>query len=300
MTIQDRINELKVKKNAVIFAHNYQLPDVQDIADYTGDSLALARLAPKVEEELIVFCGVRFMAETSKILAPWKKVIMPDYHAICPMAKMIDVEQVRELREQYPDAIFVAYVNTESDVKAEVDLIVTSANAVDVVREIPKSQRIVFLPDRNLGRYIGEITCRELIVYEGFCPTHERITREDIIQAKEKWPGALVVAHPECLESVLELVDYTGGTSGMIKFCRESDALEFIVATEQGMMHRLEMDAPGKKFYSPSDLNICPNMKKTTITKVLHSLETETYVVEVPDEIIETASRNIDRTFVSK
>jgi quinolinate synthase len=285
MTIQERIRDLKTAKNAMILAHNYQLPEIQDVADVCGDSLALARTAARLDCEMIVFCGVRFMAETAKLLSPEKKVLMPDYHAICPMAKMIDVETVRELREKYPDAVFVAYVNTTSDVKAEVDLIVTSANALEVINRIPEDKRIVFIPDRNLGSYLKIETGRDIILYEGFCPTHERIVKEDIDLARDKWPGAIVIAHPECRESVLEISDHIAGTSGMINFSRDSEHNEFIIATEQGMLHRLRTEVPDKKFYSPSELNICPNMKKTTIAKLLHSLETETVEVEIPEEI---------------
>jgi quinolinate synthase len=298
MTIQERIQELKREKNAVILAHNYQLPEIQDVADHVGDSLELARIAARTDEALIVFCGVRFMAETAKILSPEKKVIIPDYSAICPMAKMIDAPTVRELRKKHPDAVFVAYVNTTAEVKAEVDLVVTSANAVKVVADLPPEREVVFLPDRNLGIFIKHETGREVILYSGFCPTHQRILKEDILLAREKWPKALVVAHPECVGEVLELCDFIAGTSGMLKFCRESEATEFIIGTEQGMLHRLRKEIPGKKFYSPSELNICPNMKKTTMGKLLHAFETETVEVTVPDEIAKKAYHSLEHMLV--
>jgi quinolinate synthase len=298
MTVQQRIQELKREKNGVILAHNYQLPDIQDIADYTGDSLELSRIAARVDADLIVFCGVRFMAETAKILSPEKKVIMPEYSAICPMAKMIDGATVRELRKKHPNAVFVAYVNTTAEVKAEVDLCVTSANAVKVVEELPEGTEVVFLPDKNLGLYIRHETGKEVHIYEGFCPTHNRILKEDIMLARDKWPAALVVSHPECNPDVLEISDMIAGTSGMLKFCRESDASEFIIATEQGMLHRLRKEIPEKKFHTPSELNICPNMKKTTMAKLLHSLETETVEVDVPEEIARKAIRSLEHMLV--
>ena len=289
MSIQERIQQLKQEKHAVILAHNYQLPEIQDVADFSGDSLELSKIAARSDAELIVFCGVRFMAETAKILSPQKKVIMPDYSAICPMANMVDAATVRMLREKHPGAVFVAYVNTTAEVKAEVDLVVTSANALTVVASVPEGKDVVFLPDKNLGNYVRHETGKNVILYTGFCPTHCRILKEDILLAREKWPNALVVSHPECTTDVLALSDYVASTSGMLRFCRENPATEFIIATEQGMMHRLSKECPGKKFYSPSELNICPNMKKTTLPKLLHSLETETIEVELPDEIIEKA-----------
>lgn len=298
MSIQERIQELKHEKNAIILAHNYQLPEIQDLADVVGDSLELSKKAAKSDAELIVFCGVRFMAETAKILSPQKKVIMPDYSAICPMANMIDGATVRKLREKYPDAVFVAYVNTTAEVKAAVDLVVTSANAVRVVASLPEGRDVVFLPDKNLGKFVQHETGKNVILYTGFCPTHNRILKEDIILAREKWPNALVVSHPECTPDVLELSDHVASTAGMLKFCLENPAKEFIVATEQGMMHRLRKDIPGKKFYSPSELNICPNMKKTSLGKLLHSIETETIEVEVSDEIMKKAIHGLKHMLV--
>ena len=298
MTIQERIQDLKREKDAVILAHNYQLPEIQDVADHVGDSLELSKIAARVREDLIVFCGVRFMAETAKILSPDKKVIVPDYSAICPMAKMIDAETVRNLRREHPDAVFVAYVNTTAEVKAEVDLCVTSANAVKVVNELPSGKEVVFLPDKNLGKYIRQETGRTVHIYSGFCPTHNRILKEDILLARDKWPDALVVSHPECTPDVLELSDFIASTAGMLRFVRESKIRNFIIGTEQGMMHRLRKENPGKRFYSPSALNICPNMKKTTIAKLLHSLETETFEVDVPVEIRERAIKSLEYMLV--
>ena len=298
MTVQQRIQENKREKNGVILAHNYQLPEIQDVADYVGDSLELARIAARVDAELIVFCGVRFMAETAKILAPSRKVIMPEYSAICPMAKMIDAPTVRSLRMKHPKAVFIAYVNTTAEVKAEVDYCITSANAVRVVESLPEGTEVVFLPDKHLGRYIEHETGMKVHIYEGFCPTHSRILKEDILLAREKWPNALVVSHPECNQGVLELSDHITGTSGMLKFCSENDAKEYIIATEQGMLHRLRNETPDKIFYSPSELNICPNMKKTTIAKLLHAVETETVEVTVPEEIASKAIRSLEHMLV--
>ena len=298
MSIQERIQHLKQEKNAVILAHNYQLPEIQDVADFVGDSLELSKIAAKSDADLIVFCGVRFMAETAKILSPSKKVIMPDYSAICPMASMIDAATVRSLRQKYPDAVFVAYVNTTADVKAEVDLVVTSANAVRVVSEIPEGKDVVFLPDKNLGLFVRHETGRNVLLYTGFCPTHCRILKEDILLARDKWPNALVVSHPECTPEVLELSDFIASTAGMLKFCRENPGSEFIIASEQGMLHKLEKEIPGKKFHTPSELNICPNMKKSTLPKLLRSLETETIEVELPEEIIEKAIHGLRHMLV--
>ncbi|MCX6647084.1 MAG: quinolinate synthase NadA, partial [bacterium] len=250
MTIQERIQDLKHEKNAVILAHNYQLPEIQDVGDYVGDSLELSKIAARVECDLIVFCGVRFMAETAKILSPGRKVIVPDYSAICPMAQMIDPETVRALRLEHPDATIVAYVNTTAEVKAEVDLCVTSANAVKVVNDLPKGKEVVFLPDKNLGKFVRQETGKTVHIYSGFCPTHNRILKEDILLAREKWPDALVVSHPECTPDVLELSDHIASTAGMLKFIRDSKVRNFIIATEQGMMHRLRKENPGKRFYS--------------------------------------------------
>jgi len=298
MTIQERIQDLKREKDGVILAHNYSLPEIQDVADFVGDSLGLSRIAAGVDADLIVFCGVRFMAETAKILSPQKKVIVPEYSAICPMAKMIDAATVRKLRKKHPDAVFMAYVNTTAEVKAEIDICVTSANAVRLAEAIPKDKEIVFLPDKNLGKYMRHETGRKVTLYEGFCPTHNRILREDILLARDKWPNALVVAHPECIPDVLELADSIASTSGMIRFAQESDANEFIIATEQGMIHRLKKDIPGKKFHTPSELNICPNMKKTSIAKLMHSLETETVEITVPEEISKRAVKSLEHMLV--
>ena len=299
MTIQERIQDLKREKNGVILAHNYQLPEIQDVADYVGDSLELSKIAAKVDADLIEFCGVRFMAETAKILSPQKTVLMPDYGAICPMAAMIDGNIVRELRKKHPDAIFVAYVNTTAEVKAEIDICCTSANAVRLVRDLPKDKEVVFLPDKNLGKYVRHETGRKIHIYEGFCPTHVRILKEDILLARDKWPNALVVAHPECNPDVLELADHIASTAGMIRFVQKSDATEFIIATEQGMIHRLEQDVPGKKYHTPSELNVCPNMKKTTIAKLLHSLETGTIEITVPEDIAKRAVKSLEHMLVS-
>ncbi len=299
MTIQQRIQELKREKNAVILAHNYQLPEIQDVADHTGDSLELSRIAARVDADLIVFCGVRFMAETAKILSPEKTVVMPEYSAICPMAKMIDGAAVRGLRKKHPEAVFVAYVNTTAEVKAEVDLCVTSANAVSVVDDLPDGTEVVFLPDKNLGLYVRHETGKRVHIYEGFCPTHNRILKEDILLAREKWPNALVVSHPECKPEVLELSDFVAGTSGMLKFCKGNEAKEFIIGTEQGMLHRLRKELPDKKFHTPSELNICPNMKKTTIAKLMHSIETETVEVVIPQDIAERAYGALEHMLVS-
>ncbi|MFA5319992.1 MAG: quinolinate synthase NadA [Candidatus Omnitrophota bacterium] len=302
VNIGKKIQELKKKNNAVILAHNYQFPEVQDIADFTGDSLELSRIAAKTEADVIVFCGVHFMAETASILSPGKKVIMPDIQASCPMAGMLTREEMRELKEKHPGAVSVGYVNTSAAVKAELDVCCTSTNAVNVVKtvaeEMEKSGRrpeIIFVPDKYLASYVSAQTGIKLIAWDGFCPTHIKIRPEDIKREKKFHPGALVLAHPECLPSVISLSDAALSTSGMSKYARGSAAREFIIGTEVGIIYRLKKDNPGKEFYPASEAAVCPNMKRTTQEKVLCALETLKEEVKVPQDIRNRARRAIDR-----
>lgn len=283
--MQDELRKLAREKNALIIAHNYQRPEVQDAADFVGDSLELSRTAAGTDAEIILFCGVHFMAETAHILSPNKKVLIAELKAGCPMADMITADDVRELKSQHPGALVVAYVNTSAAVKAETDICCTSANAATVVANIPKEKEIIFIPDRNLGLYVEKKTGRQLIKWEGYCPTHEYITAPDVEGAREKHPGALVVAHPECLPEVQDIADAIESTSGMIRFCTASSAREFIIATEMGLNYRLQQENPDKKFHTPTQKAICPNMKMTTVRKALETLQQERYEIRLPEDI---------------
>ena len=289
----ERIDDLKRKRGAVILAHNYQLPEVQNIADYTGDSLELSRKAAATDANVIVFCGVHFMAETAKILSPDKTVLIPDLKAGCPMADMINAEELREFKAMHPGVPVVAYVNTSAEVKAESTICCTSANAVRVVESVD-SDTVLFVPDKSLGMYVASKVAKKVIPYSGYCPTHHRILAQDVIKAKREHPEALVVAHPECTFDVLALADGIESTSGMLRYVRESGAKEFIMCTERGLLHRLKIENPDKVFYNPSPLNICQNMKKITLEKVLWSLEDMRYEIQLSPEIIDKARHAIE------
>ena len=267
-----KILDLKKKKNAVILAHNYQLPEVQDIADFVGDSLGLSIEASKTKADIIVFCGVHFMAETAKILNPSKKVLMPDPKAGCPMANMITEAQVLNLRIQHPNAKIVCYINTTAAVKAESDICCTSGNAVEVVKSLG-TEEIIFVPDQYLGSWVEEQLGRKMVLWPGFCNIHVKILPEHIIEAKKKYPGALVMCHPECSPGVRALSDVVASTSKMIKY--PGRPASYIVATEIGILHQLKKKYPDKEFYPAYEGAICPNMKLTSLEKVLWCLEEE-------------------------
>lgn len=293
--IEDKIKELKKKRNAIILAHNYQLPEVQDVADFRGDSLELSRIAAKTDCQVIVFCGVHFMAETASILCPQKLVIMPDVSAGCPMANMITAEDLKKLKQEHPDAAVVGYVNTSAEVKAELDFCCTSTNAVAVVNALSDKKEIIFVPDKYLADYVSKQTKRSLISWNGYCPTHVKILPEDVIREKKFHPFAKVIAHPECLPQVVALADAALSTSQMVKFARQTQAKELIVATEVGLIYRLKQDNPTKEFYAASERAICPNMKRTTQEKILWALEELKEEVRVSDAIRLRARRAIDR-----
>jgi quinolinate synthase len=259
-----------------------------------GDSLGLSIEASKTGAKMIIFCGVRFMAETAAIICPDKKVVMPDVNAGCPMADMIKAEDVRKLKAEHPGAIVVAYVNTTAEVKAESDYCCTSANAVKVVEKL-KDKEIIFIPDKYLGDYVSRQTGKSMVLFNGFCPTHIKILPEHIKAAKQQHPKALVVVHPECLPEVIRMADKVASTGGMIKFAKESASTEFIIGTETGIIYRLQKENPSKKFYPATTLAVCPNMKKTTLEKVLWSLEEEETRITVPKEIASRAKLAIDR-----
>ena len=263
-SIQDKIRELKEKRNAIILAHNYQVAEVQELADFTGDSLELSIKAADIKKDLIVFCGVSFMAETAKILSPDKMVLLPAERAGCPMADMITGEELRGLKAKHPGALAVCYVNSTAEVKAECDIAVTSANAPRIVEGLPKERKIIFVPDKNLGAYVEMVTGRKLILWPGFCPTHARITPEDIRARRKEWPDALVLIHPECSSAALKEADEVLSTGGMCAFAKKSETRRFIIVTELGILHRLKTENPDAEFLPVTSNAICPNMKLTT------------------------------------
>ncbi len=291
----EKIGQLKAERGAVILAHNYQPGEIQDIADFTGDSLALSVKAAATDADVIVFCGVKFMAETAAILSPGKTVLLPDKNAGCPMADMITGEQLRELKRKNPGALVVCYVNSSAEVKAESDYCCTSANAVEVVESLPKNSRIIFVPDQHLGRFVVEKTGREMILWPGYCPTHAFVTEDDIKKARDAHPGAIVMAHPECTEPVKAVSDKLLSTGQMLKFARQSDAKRFIIATEAGIIHTLKKENPGKEFYPATTRAICPNMKRITLDKVLWSLEDMHYKITVPADIAARAKKSLEK-----
>lgn len=304
--VAEEINELRKKKNAVILAHNYQVPEVQDIADYVGDSLGLSQQAAKTDAEIIVFCGVHFMAETASIISPDKKVLIPDLDAGCSLSDTINLEQLKEWRSLHPKAVVVSYVNTSAEVKSETDYCVTSSNAVQVVNAIPKEKEILFLPDMFLGAYVAKVTGRKIHIWPGECHVHAGIKVQDIKEMKEEHPNAEMIVHPECgctTHYLYQCVDNGDlpkdirflSTGGMIKRTITSDADEFVVATETGILHRMRKENPDKKFYAANENAVCEFMKMITIEKVLRSLQEEVFEVDVPSEIAVKAKKSIDR-----
>jgi quinolinate synthase len=289
-----RIRALKEERDAVILAHNYQVPEVQDLADLVGDSLELSRAAADRDEAVIVFCGVDFMAQTAAILSPEKTVLLPAADACCPMAEMVTAGEVRVLRERYPGAAVVCYVNTTAEVKAASDICCTSANAVRVVRSLEEN-RVIFVPDRNLALYTARFTDKEIIPWEGFCSIHDRITPDDVREARNRYPGAEVIVHPECRPEVIDLADRIFSTSGMVRHVCESPREAFIIGTEVGILYPMQKRCPGKDCYPLTPKAICTNMKKTTPEKVLRALETMDPRITVPEEVARGARAAIER-----
>jgi quinolinate synthase len=292
--LQQRVLELKRELNAIIVAHNYQRPEVQDIADFVGDSLELARKSTEVEAEVIVFCGVHFMAETAAILNPTRTVLLAHPTAGCPMADMIDADDLREWKARYPQAAVVCYVNTTAAVKAESDICCTSANGSKVVESLPQEE-ILFIPDQHLGHYISTKTSKRLILYPGFCITHTRLKAEQVELAKQLYPDAKVIVHPECQAEVIALADAALSTSQMVRYTKESPAKTFLIGTEEGLLHRLRQQNPEKTFYLISNSLICPNMKKTRLESVIETMELRQNVVSVPEEVRVKAKLAIER-----
>lgn len=323
VSLQEQILKLKEQKRAIILAHNYQRDEVQDIADFVGDSLELSRTAATIDCSMIVFCGVHFMAESASILSPDKTVLLPEKEALCPMADMISVDSarpvrksfpgfdnppayvyppeftLRDIKERYPGVPVVAYVNTTAAVKAESDICCTSANVVKVIESLP-GDRVICIPDKNLSMWAQRNTKKTVIAWDGFCNVHERVTADDVRKVRAEHPNALVMAHPECRPEVLEMADHVTSTSGMLRFAKSSPAREFIAGTEIGLLHRLRKENPEKLFYPLRKDMICPNMKKTTLKSVLRAFQENTYLVRVPEHIRIPAKRALDRMLAIK
>lgn len=301
----EKINELKEKKNAVILAHNYELPEIQDVADFVGDSLGLSQMAAKTDAELIVFCGVHFMAETASIISPNKKVIIPDLNAGCSLADTINADQLRKWKAENPGAVVVSYVNTTAEVKAESDYCCTSSNAVKVIEAIPEERKILFLPDKFLGGYVKAMTGRDIQIWDGCCHVHEKIGEIELNKAEEMYPGAEILIHPECgcsTSCMLKTAVYSDcdnvnifSTEGMMNFVSESESEEFLVATEVGILHRMKKENPGKTFYPASENSVCEYMKMITPEKLYLSLLNEEFEVKVPAELADKARLPIER-----
>ena len=289
------INRLKKERDAIILVHNYQRAEVQEIADFIGDSFGLSQVAAKTNARTIVFCGVRFMAESAAILSPQKTILLPEEDADCPLADTINVDDLRALKAKHPNATVICYVNTSAQIKAESDICCTSANAVSIVNSLNGAKEIIFIPDYNLGHYVSKNTPRECILWPGNCPTHHRLTKEEILECKAKYPQAEVLTHPECVAEILEVSDHILGTGGMLKHAQRSPVKQFIIATEMGLVDRLERENPDKVFIIPSKKLICPNMKLTTLESVYESLLHNQHIITVPAEIREKANIPLSR-----
>lgn len=283
-----KIRELKKLKNAIILAHYYQIKEIQDIADYMGDSFGLSQKATSIDSDVIVFCGVKFMAESAGILSPDKTILLPEITAGCSLADMIDVEGLREMKRKYPDYSVVTYINSPAEVKAESDVCCTSSNALKIVEAL-ENDKILFVPDKNLGRYVAEHTEKDVIFWDGYCNTHYHIKIEDLKRIKEIYSGVPILVHPECRPEVVCLADYTGSTAGILKYIRKSELNTFIIGTELGIIQQLKKEYPEKNFIGLSPHLICHDMKKTNLKKVLNSLENEEYRIDLEDEVREKA-----------
>ncbi len=284
--------ELKRQRNAVILVHNYQSPEMYKIADYIGDSLGLSVKAAETDADIILFCGVKFMAETAKILSPEKTVLLPALSAGCSLADMATAKQLQETKKKYPDAAVVSYVNTNAEIKAMSDICCTSANAVQIVNSLP-NKRVIFLPDKNLGRYVQQHTDKEIILWNGYCFVHDKLDAGTLMEFKQQYPDAKIISHPECKEELLNISDYVCGTGGMAKFAKSDNSKNFIVVTECGMAEKLREDVPEKNFLS--FCNICPYMKSTTLPLVVRSLVSNTHEIALPEDVTANARKAINR-----
>lgn len=300
MNITDKINKLRKEKNAIILAHYYQVPEIQDIADFVGDSLGLAQQAAKTKADMIVFAGVHFMAETAKILNPNKLVVLPDMDAGCSLAASAPEKEFREFVNKYPDHKVISYINCSAAVKTMSDIICTSGNAVQIVESYPEDTKLIFAPDKNLGSYINSLTGRDMILWDGVCEVHDILTTEAVINLKSEHPDAKLIAHPECKATLLELADFVGSTSALLNFAKNDTAKKYIVATETGILYKMSQQSPDKEFLIvPSDetcnCNDCPYMKLNTIEKLLSALENEQPAIELPADVIEKARKPIEK-----
>lgn len=295
MSVIEKINQLKEAKKAIILAHYYCHDDVQEIADYIGDSFYLSKVAKETDAEIIVFCGVSFMGESAAILNPEKKVLMPDMAADCAMAHMVDLEKIEEMREKYEDLAVVCYINSTAEIKTYSDVCVTSANAVKIVKNLP-NQNIFFIPDGNLGRYVAEkVPEKNVILNTGYCPIHAAMTKESVLAAKAKYPNAKFLVHPECQKELLDEAEYIGSTSGIINFVEKDQSEEYIIGTEIGVLYELKKRNPDKKFYTLTDKQVCMDMKFITLEKVLEVLKKETNQVVVSEEMRNKALAPLNR-----
>ncbi|MCU6710790.1 quinolinate synthase NadA [Paenibacillus sp. J5C_2022] len=292
--LRERLMQLKKERNAIILAHYYQRDEIQEVADFRGDSFLLAQKAAQTDADVIVFCGVHFMGESAKILAPNKTVIIPDERAGCPMADMVNVEGLRKLKAQHPGATVVTYINSSAEIKAETDICCTSANAVKVVNSV-EGQDVIWVPDKNLGHYVQQNTDKNMIIWEGYCNTHDMLTVKDVEEMKAKYPEAQFVVHPECRPEVVALGDFVGSTTAILKYCRDSECQEFIVGTEDGTGYQLRLDSPDKKFHFASKYLVCPNMKVNNLKKLVKCLETMQPQIYVPPQVAEKARLSLER-----
>jgi quinolinate synthase len=300
MNYKNEILKLKKEKNALILAHYYQVGEIQDIADYVGDSLGLAQKAAEANADIIVFAGVHFMAETAKILNPDSKVLLPDLEAGCSLADSAPLDKFIEFKNKYPDHIVISYINTTAALKTVTDVVCTSGNAIQIVESFPKDQKIIFAPDRNLGGYVNSVTGRNMVLWDGACEVHDILTTEAVLKLKEENQDAKIIAHPECQAPILEIADYVGSTTGLLKYTKQSDAKKFIVATETGILHQMHKESPDKEFLivasdETCSCNDCPYMKLNTMEKLYLALKNEKPEITLDKKIIEQARIPIDR-----
>ncbi|WP_160036658.1 quinolinate synthase NadA [Paenibacillus sp. An7] len=292
--LKERLKVLKKERNAIILAHYYQRDEIQEVADFRGDSFLLAQKAAETDAEVIVFCGVHFMGESAKILAPNKKVIIPDERAGCPMADMVNVEGLRKLKEQHPNAKVVTYINSSAEIKAETDICCTSANAVKVIQSLD-AEEIIWVPDKNLGHYVQQHTDKKMIIWEGYCNTHDMLTIKDVVEMRAKYPDAEFVVHPECRPEVVEMGDFVGSTTAILEYCKKSDRKQFIVGTEDGTGYQLRVDSPDKTFHFATKFLVCPNMKVNNLKKLVKALETMKPEIYVPPAVADRARLSLER-----
>lgn len=298
--LKEKIEKLKKDKNAVILGHYYQRDEVQEVSDYVGDSLALAQIAKECDNDIIVFCGVHFMAETAKILNPNRKVLIPDLSADCSLAKSCDAREFALFKEQHPDHIVISYINCSAEIKALSDIICTSGNAVELVKSLPQDQKIIFAPDKNLGSYVNKVAGRDMLLWNGVCTVHDAITPENVLKKKEMFPDAPVIAHPECNSKVLDLSDFVGSTKAMLNFIKKTNHKQYIVVTESGILYEMKLENPDKEFIAVEGSNGCScvdcvDMKFNTLEKLFDCLDKETPEILMSEEMIAKAVKPIDR-----